>query len=449
MAQLYPPAGFWIRAGLALAVTVSLPPPPQTADAQHLFPHPLLASRKKAAAPERPALRATIQPSFTIAAEPLGFTSPASYYLGMRHSMVSLDFLDEDRLLFTFRVPGLIHRGGRREESEGERKARAVLLRLPQGAVEAEAVWTLHDRARYLYLLDNGEFLVRDQDTLQLGDASLQLKPYLRFPGALLWVEMDPTAKFLVTVSSEPPTEASRVGDVPSPASAKASVTGDNEVAAGGGDKVLRILRRGDSKVMLVSHVRSVLHLPINGEGYLELLRGKGMAWTLNFNYFTGGNTLIGSVDSACSLLLNFISPGEFLASGCTSSGDPRLVAMGLNGRRLWENNSGGQSVWPLLVSNANGTRIARESLIADHAVNPMAPLDSEDIKGQDVQVLDAATGKQVLRAAASPILDAGGNVAISPSGRRVAILMDGNLQIFELPAPPPLPDLGLNHAGR
>jgi len=36
--------------------------------------------------------------------------------------------------------------------------------------------------------------------------------------------------------------------------------------------------------------------------------------------------------------------------------------------------------------------------------------------------------------------MDAGGNVAISPTGRRVAVLADGVIQIFELPAPPPLP---------
>jgi len=62
--------------------------------------------------------------------------------MGQRFSFVSLDFLDEDRLLFTFRVPGLIHR----DAGEGEeRQIRAVVLELPAGAVEAEALWTVHD----------------------------------------------------------------------------------------------------------------------------------------------------------------------------------------------------------------------------------------------------------------------------------------------------------------
>ena len=52
----------------------------------------------------------------------------------------------------------------------------------------------------------------------------------------------------------------------------------------------------------------------------------------------------------------------------------------------------------------------------------------------------DAADGKVVLEAPLTPILDAGGNVAISPSGKRVAILNAGAIQIFQLPSPPALP---------
>ena len=43
--------------------------------------------------------------------------------------------------------------------------------------------------------------------------------------------------------------------------------------------------------------------------------------------------------------------------------------------------------------------------------------------------------GKLVLRAQASPVFDVGGNVALSPSGRRAAIIMAEGLQIFDLPA--------------
>jgi hypothetical protein len=87
-----------------------------------------------------------------------------------------------------------------------------------------------------------------------------------------------------------------------------------------------------------------------------------------------------------------------------------------------------------------DGLRIARETLGVSHPVNAYAPLDTDDIKGQWLTVYDAATGDLALQTAVSPPLDSGGNVAISPSGRRVAVLNAGAIQVFELPAAPPLP---------
>ena len=411
-----------------------------------------LAAKKKPAASEDQRVRATLQPAITIAAEPLGFAAPGIFYLGMRNALISLDFLDENRILFTFRVPGLLHRASQ-ADPDGVREIRALVLGLPQGNVEAEQVWTLHDRDRYLYPLSGDQFILRDQDQLKLGNASLQLKPWLRFPGQVIWVEVDPSGQFLVTGSLEPPNAKPTAGTAGSPAekgspaaagspaTAFATVTTDPPPdASAAKDLVLRIIERGTGQVMLVSHVDEAVHLPIGADGFLESVRGTGMAWQLNFNHFTGGKTPAGTVDSVCTPFLSFLSASEFLATACGASGDPHLYAYALDGRRLWQNLDPGPDIWPVIVSSANGLRFAREALVVNHAVNASMPLSPDDIKGQDVQVFDAATGKLVLRAAASPIFDAGGNVALSPSGRRAAILMDGNIQVFNLPAPQPIP---------
>src|SRR4051794_1470047 len=49
-------------------------------------------------------------PAFSIPVDPLGFSGPGPRYLGERNALASLNFIGEDRLLFTFRVPALIHR---------------------------------------------------------------------------------------------------------------------------------------------------------------------------------------------------------------------------------------------------------------------------------------------------------------------------------------------------
>jgi hypothetical protein len=109
---------------------------------------------------------------------------------------------------------------------------------------------------------------------------------------------------------------------------------------------------------------------------------------------------------------------------------------MTTEGRHLWDAETSDATVWPLVVRSPNGLRLAREALAVSHPVRAGTSLDQGDIKGQLVEVLDAADGKVVLETAASPILDAGGNVAISPSGRRVAVLNGGAIQVSEMPAP-------------
>jgi hypothetical protein len=432
-----PCSGLWV----AVAAMTLCAVPPAWAQGSSAFPEEK-TSHAKAARGLRPRSAPTSSqpPAFTIPAEALGFTAPGALYLGLRNSLASLDFLDENRLLFTFRVPGLIRREPGKAEEEDERQIRAVVLALPAGSIQAEALWTVHDRNHYLWMLKDGHFLLRDRELVQEGDSTLVLKPLLRFPGPLTWLELDPSLQYLVTNSHEPAAAEARQGGVAGPATAAAGITVDGQAAEGPKDTVVRILRRESGQVMLVSRTRSAVHLPIDADGYIEALRGSGTQWLLNLNAFSGGSTTLGRVDSTCSPALDVVSQREVVATACDRFGASKLVAMTTEGRRLWEHSTASEGVWPLLVKSPDGSRLARESLTVDHPVNAYSALDSEDIRGQWVEVFDAATGRVVLTAAASPVLDAGGNVAISPSGRRVAVIVAGAIQVFELPAPPPLP---------
>ena len=384
----------------------------------------------------------SLPPAFTIPVGPLGFTAPGPIYMGARNSMASLDFLDENRLLFTFRVPGLLRRDQTNSEDSDERQIRAEVLDVSKGTVEAEATWTVHDRVRYLWPLNNGHFLLRDGNNLFEGDATLTLKPYLDFPGPLLWIELDPEQHFLVTNSREPATKAARSGDAPGSSTALAATTADQDSgsAADVPDLVIRILHRESGDVMLVSRARAAVHLPINSVGYLENLRGRGMEWILNLHYFTGGSRMLGHVESNCEPDDEFLSDHEILATTCGPSGQSSLVAMSTSGKTLWESQAPPVEVWPQLAVAGNGSRLALETLDTTHAIYAYAPMDPGDVKEQSVTIFDAANGDIAMVAPVSPILDAGGNVAISPSGRRVALLNGGALQVFDLPAPPPVP---------
>lgn len=383
--------------------------------------------------PSRPSLA----PTWTIPIDSLGFSAPGALYLGERNSLVSLDFMGEDRLLFTFRVPALLHRKPGDEGDSDEREIRAVLLSLPNGTVEAESSWLLHDRARYLWMLGDGHFLLRDRKSLVEGDASLKLAPLLNFPGSLLSVELDPNQQFLVTNSREPSNTANTPGDSASAAGVDTTETS----GARDPDLVLRILERSSGQVMLVTRVHDMVHVPINDQGYLGSLRGNGTDWRVELNLFSGGSRPLGTVKSTCMPELNFISEDELLTTACADMGNEALVAMATGGQKLWIDLVPDRQVWPVLVRSLNGQRIARESLYVSHSITAYAPLGDDEIKGQWLQVFDAGTGRVAFETSVSPVFDAGGNVALSPSGRRVAAINGGAIQVFELPAPPAVPD--------
>jgi hypothetical protein len=285
-------------------------------------------------------------------------------------------------------------------------------------------------------MLNDGHFLLRDQQELQLGDASLELKPSLRFQGPLLWLEMDPAQDLVATDSREPQGAKPQQGGAPSSATASSWVTSDEVKSYAQPDIVLRIVRRSTGQVMLVSRTRTTVHLPINSEGLVESLRGKGHDWVLNLHYFKGGNRVLGNLDSMCAPSVEFISDPEILVTTCNPDNSRWMVAMSTDGKRLWNAAKPPTQIWPRLIMAPNGMRVARETLLVTHEIDTFAPLSFDDVKGQLVEVYDATTGKVDLTAPASPILDGGGNVAISPSAQRVAVLDAGAIQVYELHAP-------------
>jgi hypothetical protein len=220
-------------------------------------------------------------------------------------------------------------------------------------------------------------------------------------------------------------------------------VTDTREIAEkAGGDSTLevRILSRDTGKVLLVSRAASTVHLPINSDGYLESERVRGNLWLLRMNSFSGGSDALGQVESTCLPIFDFLSQREVLVTVCSGAGVGKLIAMSTNGRRLWQAQSSATTAWPLVLPAPNGLRLAREALTLTQSLGGRSTISPEEISGQLIEIIDSADGKVALETSATPVLDAGGNVAISPSGRRVAVLNGGAIQIFELPPPPPLP---------
>ncbi len=387
----------------------------------------------------------SLAPAFTIPVAPLGFSTPSEYFFLRRQSLVSLDFLDENRILFTFRASSLIPRNAGDTTKGEQQNIQALVLSLPSGNIESRAAWIVPDRLRYLWMLNDGHFFLRVPEGLDEGDAQLELTPNLRFPGRLLWIEMDPSQQFLIANSLVPASEAAADSATAAqqPNSPVPSATGPPATAAAGQPAsqnvlVIRTLKRASGDVVRniqVPWTSQTSDWPMNSEGYLESVRGSGTMWFLLMKNFAGGDQVMARPQSTCPPTYSFTSDSELFATACDPENGPMLEAISTHGDSLWKNRIGSNVMWPLLVTTPTGARVARETLLLKRSVDRYKRmLDAKDIAGQVVRVFDAANGKVLLESPLTPILDGGGNVAISPSGQRVAILNAGAIQVFQLP---------------
>jgi hypothetical protein len=385
--------------------------------------------------PQQPSL----PPAFSIPVGPLGFSVPGDNYLLRHQTLLSLDFLDEDRVLFTFRVSGLMEREAGDDLKGTQQQIQAKVVAISTGKIESEASWIAPDRSRYLWMLNDGHFLLRVRDGLDEGDSTLKTTSFLRLPGKLLWIEMDPTQRFMMANSLEPGSASQKPDSSPT---AHPIASSDPQKPNEQSVLVTRTLNRASGDVTHVSRVpwtHQDSNWPINSVGYVERLHDDTDHWHLELYEFAGSHRPVVSLDSTCLPQYNFLSDTELLLTRCDPDKGYRLGAISTRGDGLWEVQDSSNAMWPLLVTAPNGLRFARQTMLLKHqAKSYKHMLSAVDFQGQMVRVIDTANGKVVLEAPLTPILDAGGNVAISPSGQRVAILNAGAIQIFQLPAPPP-----------
>src|SRR5271170_5502060 len=137
-------------------------------------------------------------PAVRIATGPLEYHPLSSFYLMSRTSSSSLNFIDDQHLLFTFRATGLLKRLPDCRPDDEDQLIRALVVHLPDGNVERSAEWRLHDRGRYLWPLGDGRFMVRQRDSLLTTDSSLELQPLLHSNSHLELVKLSPDSRMLL-----------------------------------------------------------------------------------------------------------------------------------------------------------------------------------------------------------------------------------------------------------
>jgi hypothetical protein len=380
------------------------------------------------------------KPDLRIPVEPLGYVAASSFYLTSRLSSTSLDFIDKDHLLFTFRVPGLMKRLPDQRRDDEDQTIRAVVLELPGGNVVAKTEWRMHDRSRYLWRLGEGRFLVRQRSNLFLTDTSLELKPYINSDTALQSVQLSPDRKLLV-VESESKKENR-------PAVASAVPTLGDDPAPEPKPVQIYILRSDTRSVIARSETLNAVEIPMMAEGHLQATPGRENRWLIRYLPFHGEERTLTEVQSYCHPAQETVSNDVTLVMTCPrSSNDHQVFAINLDGKTLWQQRWESRYIWPTFQLTQDGSRFAYSSLQVSHSVGIMDQIDETSIVHQMVGVFDTKTGQLRLAKNATPMLSAGQNYTLSPDGLRFAILREGAIEIYDLP-PATTPVPAEAHAG-
>ncbi len=346
-------------------------------------------------------------------------------------SFSTLDFIDDQHLLFTFHRSRLLRRDDEADKPEhSDQIIQAVTLRLPQGQVEASEEWRMHDRSRYLWPVGGGKFLVRQGNAYGLTDAGLQLSPYVQVSTPVFATEVSPDGRILVIEHEfEKHTAEQHKRGL-----AQAEKFGD---AAPPEDTQVTLMETASRRVLGALHIESPVLIPVTGNGYVGIVRDKGEdQFLVNFVPFEGKSILLGKVASTCTPHENFVNPKELVIESCgPKSSDTYLDAWTTEGKKLWNGMREGHFVWPTLAYAATGARFAVGLLHVTHTINLADSLNDEDVREQVVQVYDAATGALLFSTTASPVSTAGQNFALSADGERLAVLRQGAIEIYKVPA--------------
>ncbi|WP_446744620.1 hypothetical protein [Silvibacterium acidisoli] len=402
------------------------------------------------AEPEKP-------PVARIAVEPLGFFPPSRALLSYRLSMATLNFIDEDKLLFTFREHALLKRIPGDNDDDPDQSIKAVVLDIATGKVLNETQWRMHDRQHYLWSLRGGKFMVRQRNSLYLTDEKLELRPYLDFQSPLRAVEVSPNRMLMVIETEKRVPAAQQSGDG---ATHKApSLLSDDGSASPPEVKRIQVmlLHPGENRAIGGSESRQVLELPMVDNGILSLISGNGPdRWMIRrfplpesvdkpLEGDAGNPQTMVEFRSTCQPDVNSLSGEVVMTVGCAPGfGDDHAVtAYTTSGTQLWQDRWLERYIWPTFDYAENGTRFVYSSLEMNRKVGSMDSFGQEDVAAQVVGVFNTGTGKLEMVRDASPVMSAGQNYAISADGRRFAILREGTIEIYDLPGaslPPSVP---------
>lgn len=366
------------------------------------------------------------RPQIAIQLAPLGYLPPGELPAFSYYSLVSLHFFDATHLLFAFNTTGLLQRDDSCSADDSERLVRAMLLDLPSGAVRKQAEWKLYDFADFLWTMGQGQFLLRRCSQLERIDASLAPSQFISMDGSLLDIVFSPDHS-MVLVEEKPPPKAPQAPKPAAPADTPAPAPQIN----------VEFLRLRPLSVVARSSVAVPVRIPILNDGFIEVSSAPKSRWVVSLQLFHAPLRQVMTVRSSCAPVIQAVSNQVIVATICDSAEQSHYEAYNLTGSLLWRIDIPPAHYNAQFVLARDGAHFAIETLHLTHPIAALDPLSSELVDGQIVEIYDSLTGTRIATFDTTPVYTAGGNFDFSPDGKRVAILHDGRIEVYDLNALP------------
>jgi len=337
---------------------------------------------------------------------------------------LSVNFVDSDHLLFTFNAHSahaLLLRSPDCAPTSSCHMVRAVVIDLSNNRVTAVTDWQLYDYRRYLWPLGNGRFLLRRSNSVFLVGSDLQEKILYTSPDELLWSGITADRKQLILESR-----------VKEDTNAEKHEQSKNQVKIEFRDVDSLEVRR-----TFIAPAVSEMEPP--SSGYADSIHNPlRQTWLVRFGESESKRKDLMQVRSPCRPDLLFPTGKTLFVGRCSPDGAAYSVSVfTLSGHPLWRQRWSQDRFYPEIISSDDGSRIVVSTVTADRDELESTSNDnsfiSPDVE-QDIQVLEAATGNEILKTETKTAILKNQNYSLSPDGHRLALVDGTVLYLYDLP---------------
>lgn len=346
---------------------------------------------------------------------------------------LSLNFVDSDHLLFTFNAHSskiLQVRNPDCTPTNSCHTVHAVVIDLRNNGVTAEANWDLFDYERYLWPLGNGRFLLRRSNSIYLIGADLKEKLLYSSAVKLLWTGVTADRKQLI-LESNPVSVHQELN---------AQAGADKEQHETDQSKVKIEFRDVDSlKVLKTLKAPHVLEMESLSSGYADSLHNAlHQTWLIRFGESESKRRDLMQVRSTCRPDLLFPTAKTLFVGRCSPDGGAYSVSFfTLSGHPLWRQRWSQNQFYPAILGSDDGSRIVVSTVTPNRdgqdATSTDDSFDWPDVE-QDVRVLEAATGNEILKTETKTAILKNENYSLSADGQRLAFVDGTTLHLYDLP---------------